>query len=415
MNYEESINYIKKISKFGSVFGLETMKRFLARLGNPEKGLRFVHVAGTNGKGSTTAYLSSILTEQGYKTGTYISPSVFCYNERFMLDGKMILDDDLALSMTTAKDAVEEMKKEGENLPTAFEIETALALLYFKAKGADICVLETGLGGRLDATNAVDKKLLAVVTKIGMDHMQILGSSLKKIAAEKLAIVKGCPLCTVEQPSEVMPLVYSLSESYVAKGYELLSYSDKGQTFSFEGMKYDIPLLGRHQIENASLAVLSAKVLNSKGFTVSDEAIYNGLKNTKWQGRFEIIDCVKGKLILDGAHNEDGAKALYSALCDYFPDRKIGAVMASFKDKEYQKTVEIISGAVDEIYTVNAEGERSLPAENLAEIASKFVKAKAFENIQDAISKMFVHHDVVVVCGTLSILKEVKALPLETL
>ena len=415
MNYEESINYIKKISKFGSVFGLETMKRFLARLGNPEKGLRFVHVAGTNGKGSTTAYLSSILTEQGYKTGTYISPSVFCYNERFMLDGKMILDDDLALYMTTAKDAVEEMKKEGENLPTAFEIETALALLYFKAKGADICVLETGLGGRLDATNAVDKKLLAVVTKIGMDHMQILGSSLKKIAAEKLAIVKGCPLCTVEQPSEVMPLVYSLSESYVAKGYELLSYSDKGQTFSFEGMKYDIPLLGRHQIENASLAVLSAKVLNSKGFTVSDEAIYNGLKNTKWQGRFEIIDCVKGKLILDGAHNEDGAKALYSALCDYFPDRKIGAVMASFKDKEYQKTVEIISGAVDEIYTVNAEGERSLPAENLAEIASKFVKAKAFENIQDAISKMFVHHDVVVVCGTLSILKEVKALPLETL
>ena len=415
MNYEESINYIKKISKFGSVFGLETMKKFLARLGNPEKGLRFVHVAGTNGKGSTTAYLSSILTEQGYKTGTYISPSVFCYNERFMLDGKMILDDDLALYMTTAKDAVEEMKKEGENLPTAFEIETALALLYFKAKGADICVLETGLGGRLDATNAVDKKLLAVVTKIGMDHMQILGSSLKKIAAEKLAIVKGCPLCTVEQPSEVMPLVYSLSESYVAKGYELLSYSDKGQTFSFEGMKYDIPLLGRHQIENASLAVLSAKVLNSKGFTISDEAIYNGLKNTKWQGRFEIIDCVKGKLILDGAHNEDGAKALYSALCDYFPDRKIGAVMASFKDKEYQKTVEIISGAVDEIYTVNAEGERSLPAENLAEIASKFVKAKAFENIQDAISKMFVHHDVVVVCGTLSILKEVKALPLETL
>ena len=415
MNYEESINYIKKISKFGSVFGLETMKKFLARLGNPEKGLRFVHVAGTNGKGSTTAYLSSILTEQGYKTGTYISPSVFCYNERFMLDGKMISDDDLALYMTTAKDAVEQMKKEGENLPTAFEIETALALLYFKAKGADICVLETGLGGRLDATNAVDKKLLAVVTKIGMDHMQILGSSLKKIAAEKLAIVKGCPLCTVEQPSEVMPLVYSLSESYVAKGYELLSYSDKGQTFSFEGMKYDIPLLGRHQIENASLAVLSAKVLNSKGFTISDEAIYNGLKNTKWQGRFEIIDCVKGKLILDGAHNEDGAKALYSALCDYFPDRKIGAVMASFKDKEYQKTVEIISGAVDEIYTVNAEGERSLPAENLAEIASKFVKAKAFENIQDAISKMFVHHDVVVVCGTLSILKEVKALPLETL
>ena len=415
MNYEESINYIKKISKFGSVFGLETMKKFLARLGNPEKGLRFVHVAGTNGKGSTTAYLSSILTEQGYKTGTYISPSVFCYNERFMLDGKMISNDDLALYMTTAKDAVEEMKKEGENLPTAFEIETALALLYFKAKGADICVLETGLGGRLDATNAVDKKLLAVVTKIGMDHIQILGSSLKEIAAEKLAIVKGCPLCTVEQPSEVMPLVYSLSESYVAKGYELLSYSDKGQTFSFEGMKYDIPLLGRHQIENASLAVLSAKVLNSKGFTISDEAIYNGLKNTKWQGRFEIIDCVKGKLILDGAHNEDGAKALYSALCDYFPDRKIGAVMASFKDKEYQKTVEIISGAVDEIYTVNAEGERSLPAENLAEIASKFVKAKAFKNIQDAISKMFVHHDVVVVCGTLSILKEVKALPLETL
>lgn len=415
MNYEESINYIKKISKFGSVFGLETMKKFLARLGNPEKGLRFVHVAGTNGKGSTTAYLSSILTEQGYKTGTYISPSVFCYNERFMLDGKMILDDDLALYMTTAKDAVEEMKKEGENLPTAFEIETALALLYFKAKGADICVLETGLGGRLDATNAVNKKLLAVVTKIGMDHMQILGSSLKEIAAEKFAIVKGCPLCTVEQPSEVMPHVYSLSESYVAKGYELLSYSDKGQTFSFEGMKYDIPLLGRHQIENASLAVLSAKVLNSKGFTISDEAIYNGLKNTKWQGRFEIIDCAKGKLILDGAHNEDGAKALYSALCDYFPDRKIGAVMASFKDKEYQKTVEIISGAVDEIYTVNAEGERSLPAENLAEIASKFVKAKAFENIQDAISKMFVNHDVVVVCGTLSILKEVKALPLETL
>ena len=206
-----------------------------------------------------------------------------------------------------------------------------------------------------------------------------------------------------------MPLVYSLSESYVAKGYELLSYSDKGQTFSFEGMKYFIPLLGRHQIENASLAILGAKVLNSKGFAVSDEAIY------KWQGRFEIIECSKGKIVIDGAHNEDGANALYNALCDYFPDRKIGAVMASFKDKEYPKTVEIISGAVDEIFTVNAEGERSLSAENLAEVAAKFVKAKAFKNIKDAISEMFVHHDVVVVCGTLSILKEVKALPLETL
>lgn len=415
MNYEESINYIKKISKFGSVFGLETMKRFLARLGNPEKELKFVHVAGTNGKGSTSAYLSSIFKAQGYKTGTYISPSVFRYNERFLFDGKMISDDDLALYMTTAKDAVEQMKKEGENLPTAFEIETALALLYFKAKGADICVLETGLGGRLDATNAVGNKLLAVVTKIGMDHMQILGGSLKEIAAEKLAIVRGCPLCTVEQPPEIMPLVYSVSESYVAKGFELLSYSDKGQTFMFEGMKYFTPLLGRHQIENASLAILGAKVLNSKGFAVSDEAIYNGLKNTKWQGRFEIIECPKGKIVIDGAHNEDGANALYNALCDYFPDKKIGAVMASFKDKEYQKTVEIISGAVDEIFTVNAEGERSLSAENLADVAAKFVKAKAFKNIKDAISEMFVHHDVVVVCGTLSILKEVKALPLETL
>lgn len=409
MNYNDAVSFITAKSKFGSKFGLDTIKRLLSEIGNPEDKLKFVHIAGTNGKGSTLCYLSSILICAGYKVGSYSSPSVFSYNERFMIGMNPIGDDEVARILTAVIEAADRIKKEGYDA-TAFEIETAAAFLCFLENGCDICVIETGLGGRLDATNAVKNKLLAVITEIGLDHCQILGNDLASIAKEKLAIADGVPLCTVMQKKEIMPLFLNHLMTYFAMDYEPLESSLDGQVFTFEGEDYFIRLLGDHQIQNASLAVLAAKVLNDTGVFISMDARHLGLIEAVWHGRFEIIRKKDNVFVLDGAHNKDGAEALAKTVKKYFAGEKVGGVVATFADKDYHATLKEFASCFDEIKAVDAVGDRSLDKNTLYKEASRLVKASVGKNLLDGISDMAKRYKTVVICGTLSVLKDARSI-----
>ena len=350
--YSEALRYIQNISRAGVDLGLERMRELLDILGSPDEKLNVVHIAGTNGKGSVSAYLTSILKEAGYKVGTYNSPSVFCYNERWLIDGAPIDDDLVARYMTVVKDAVDGENKLREALniapitPTAFEIETALAFVAFFDSDVDVCVMETGLGGRWDATNAMRSKTLAVITPIGLDHCEYLGDTLGAVAAEKAAIIDGdavtCPQCEEVTRALSSPYrdvdgnrIYPPCRLRVASEPVLLSSSLDGQKFLYEGKEYFIKMLGEHQLVNASIAICAARALAEKQFEISDKAIFDGLKGTLWRGRFEVIrdgsrfkiDIPKGKLlVLDGAHNPHGAATLKAAVERYLSGKRIALV-----------------------------------------------------------------------------------------
>lgn len=410
MDFVKAVEYVSNIEKFGSHLGLETINNLLDRLSRPDKGMKFVHVAGTNGKGSVTAFLTSILNEQGYNVGTFNSPSVFCYNERFLLSGKTASNKDIASVISSVKTVRDKMEKENLSLPTAFEIEFAAALLLFKEKKCDIVVLETGLGGRLDATNAVLKKEVAAITKIAFDHTAILGKTLFEIASEKAAIVKNCPLVTLSQDNEVMSAFKNINDLRVAETATLLSDDIKGQYFLYKGKRYFTKLLGSHQLINAALAIETAKVLNEKNIFVSDYAISNGIKKARIKGRFEIKKFGDGKInryfILDGAHNPDGAAALQKSLEHYFKDIPISLVFGMFEDKDYKTVAETLTKGKHAIYIVKPNSKRGLDGNKMLEIVKPFcqnsqVYPSEYEAVRAAINS---DAQVVCVCGSLSIL-----------
>ncbi|MEG1662992.1 MAG: Mur ligase family protein, partial [Clostridia bacterium] len=333
MFYKEAVDYIKNIERLGSDYGIERMRELLVLLGEPDKNLKFVHVAGTNGKGSVCAYLTQILMQAGHKVGTYNSPSVFCYNERFCINGKPISDDMVAKYMSIIRQAIENEQKMRDAFkldkfaPTAFEIETALMFSCFFEEECDICVIETGLGGRWDATNVIEDKELAVITSIGLDHCAILGDTLSKIAAEKAAITKKT-VVTCAQNDEIMQEIshpYNIENGekkfykvdvVVAKEATPISADLSGQKFLYDKKEYKIKLLGDHQLINASIAIAAAEQLNAR-WNITAENIRQGLQNTAWSARFEIVNDAKERfnisvphdkvLVLDGGHNPQGA------------------------------------------------------------------------------------------------------------
>ena len=289
MFYEEAVDYIRRIESDGSDYGLERERELLDAMGSPDRSFGIVHVAGTNGKGSVCAMLTSVFVAAGYRTGTYNSPSVLRYNERFLLDGVPFSDDKVSAYMTAVRDAV--LRERGlrssapdgegraramkEFRPTAFEQETALALSAFAAEGCDLAVLETGLGGRWDATNAVSDKLLAVIAKIGLDHCALLGDTLGEIAAEKAAIIKG-EAVTCPQEREAAEVLYPLAR--VSGVPRLISRSPAGQRFEYKGEEYLIRLLGEHQLLNAALAIEAAESVRKAGYPIPQSAVKEGLK-----------------------------------------------------------------------------------------------------------------------------------------
>ena len=422
MNYEEAMNFIQNTNKFGSVLGLDNIRELLERLGNPQDQLRVVHIAGTNGKGSTLAFLAGIFRESGYRAGRYVSPASFSYEERFRINEENISKKDLCFYMEKIKNVAEEMVKDGLSHPTMFEIETALSFLYFLDKKVDVVLLETGMGGRLDATNVVKKPIATVIASIGMDHMQFLGDTLEKIASEKAGIIKeGCPVISYDNTKEVNEVIKNKAKQMHAKvtfvnsaGIRVLQESLNGESFSYRSSdgrwyeKIEIPLLGRHQINNAALALETLNVIKNY-YCISDFQTEDGMRKTIWRGRIEILER-EPMVICDGAHNPDGVKSLLSFLQNNFTNQRLIYIMGVLSDKDYEQMVQILAPSADKIYTVAPDNPRALSSRELCNCISKYHQnveerqrlAECLSEVRQKAEK----DDVIIICGTLSFQNE---------
>ena len=422
MNYEEAMNFMQNTNKFGSVLGLDNIRELLERLGNPQDQLRVVHIAGTNGKGSTLAFLAGIFRESGYRAGRYVSPASFSYEERFRINEENISKKDLCFYMEKIKNVAEEMVKDGLSHPTMFEIETALSFLYFLDKKVDVVLLETGMGGRLDATNVVKKPIATVIASIGMDHMQFLGDTLEKIASEKAGIIKeGCPVISYDNTKEVNEVIKNKAKQMHAKvtfvnsaGIRVLQESLNGESFSYRSSdgrwyeKIEIPLLGRHQINNAALALETLNVIKNY-YCISDFQTEDGMRKTIWRGRIEILER-EPMVICDGAHNPDGAKSLLSFLQNNFTNQRLIYIMGVLSDKDYEQMVQILAPSADKIYTVAPDNPRALSSRELCNCISKYHQnveerqrlAECLSEVRQKAEK----DDVIIICGTLSFQNE---------
>lgn len=420
MTYNEARVYLDEVSKYGSVLGLDTVRDLLCELGNPEDSLKFIHIAGTNGKGSVLAYTSTILSEAGYRIGRYVSPTVVSYLERIQIDGEWIPEDEFAACVEEVQKAIASMEAKGETSPTVFEAETAIAFLYFKKKKCDLVVLETGLGGTLDATNIVKNTVAAVFASISKDHMGFLGNTLKEIAENKAGIIKsGCVAITSLQNAEVMEVLRHKSAEMQCelkvvdpKEAVILKEDWNGQLFSYDRWeRIWISLAGRHQIANAVVTLGLIETLIEKGYHIMEESVRSGFEKTVWPGRFTCIG--KNPLfIIDGAHNEDAARRLAESVTTYFQHRRLILIMGIFKDKEYEKIAQIMAPLAERIYTVTLPDEnRTLSAEMLQKIVEPYCeKSEAALDVKGAVSAAYhvaESEDVILAFGSLSYLGQV--------
>lgn len=419
MNYKEARVYLDEVSKYGSVLGLESMRELLHRLGDPQNELKFIHISGTNGKGSVLAYLSTILSGAGYRTGRYISPTLFSYRERIQVDGEYIEKESLACHVTAIAAAAEDMQKAGLPSPTVFEIETALAFLYFKEKRCDIVTLEVGCGGLLDATNVITTTLMEVIASISMDHTDLLGDTLAKIAAQKAGIIKpDTMVVSAQQKSEAAQVIEDtckeqhctlqmVDESKISN----VHYGAEGQTFSYKTWEnVAISLAGSYQIKNAALALEGVEALRKLGYALSDQQVREGLLHTAWRGRFTTLRR-DPTVIIDGAHNPAAALELKESLERYFPGKTLYFVMGMFKDKDYAQVIDLTAPLARHIITVETPGNpRAMPARELAEAVGKVNPSVEWaDSVAHGVEKalaMARKEDAVIVFGSLSFLGE---------
>lgn len=417
MNYRQAMEYMEGLAGCGIQPGLDSIRELCRRLGNPQNSIKWVHIAGTNGKGSTLAYISTILACAGYRTGRYISPTIREYRERIQVNGKMISQASLCRILEKVKAVCEEMLADGLSQPTPFEVETAMAFLYFQEKNCEIGVLETGMGGLEDATNIITGTLVEVITSIGMDHMKFLGDTLEKIAFQKAGIIKpDSTVVCMKQKEQVENVVRERAEAVgaafvLSHGEEAsrIKYGLEKQIFDLGAYKkLEISLAGQFQIDNAVLAVTVCEELGKKGFPVTEKALRQGLKETTWPGRLTVLG--KHPLFLaDGAHNEDAAEKLAASIEFYFTNRRIIYIMGVLKDKEYEKVIALTHGYADQIITVTPpENPRALPALSLAqEVAKVHPAVTAASSIEEAVEMAQLlagKDDVILAFGSLSYL-----------
>lgn len=419
MNYAEARVYLDEVSKYGSVLGLENMRELLGRLGNPQDDLKFIHISGTNGKGSVLAYLSTILSGGGYRTGRYISPTLFSYRERIQVDEQKIEKESLAHHVTAIAKAIEEMKAENAGNPTAFEVETALAFLYFKEKDCDIVVLETGLGGALDATNIIKTTVMEVIAPISMDHMEFLGDTLEKIAMQKAGIIKPhtAVVSASQEPDAKKVLDHVCKENqcsmYMVDPAQITDvlYDVEEQQFSYKNWKnVKITLAGNYQILNAALALEGVEELRRLGYHLSEEQVRQGLYRAVWRGRFTLLS-KNPAVIIDGAHNPGAAKELKHSLDLYFKGKDLYYIFGVFQDKDYQEVIRLTAPLAKHIVTVQTPGNpRALPADKLKEaVQAVNPSVEAAQSIQEAVKKslqLAKKEDAIIIFGSLSFLGE---------
>lgn len=378
MNYESALEYIHAVQWAGHKPGLSRTRTLLAALGDPHKKLRFVHVAGTNGKGSTAAMLASCLQAAGYRVGLYTSPFINRFNERIQVNGEQIPDDALVRLVERVRPAADAMA----DVPTEFEIITALGMLWFEEEKCDIVVLEVGLGGRLDSTNVIDAPEAAVIARIGLDHTKLLGTTLAAIAGEKAGIVKpGSAVVSWPQDAEAMAVV----EAAAAAADDTLTVPDFSR-LAVGAVDWNAPgapvrsfsygrfanlrtkLLGSYQPSNAALAIETAVALRERGWRISDEAVRQGVADAAWPGRFEIVRAGEGEptIVVDGGHNPQGAQALVDSLVDVFPGRKPVFIIGVLEDKDYPVMLETVLPHGSAFVAVAPDNPRALPASKLA-------------------------------------------------
>lgn len=419
MDFLEAQNYLEKVrSQKGIVLGLDTMRHLMVKLNNPQDKVKFIQVAGTNGKGSTAAYLTSILSEAGIKVGRYTSPAVFSSTEQYFACGSCISESEYAKGVTAVAEAAASL--DGET-PTAFEQETALAFWYFAKKGCELAILEAGLGGDMDATNIVTTTVCSIITSISMDHCRILGNKISEIAAHKAGIIKpGAPVICIEQKEDAMEPIRAAAKAADTPLYEVHRdevrqiFSDKRESIVFfrEFENLHLKMLGSCQPENAALAVQAASVL-SRSYPIEKKHIYDGIEKTRWGGRFELHSG-SPDIILDGAHNPDGIRRLRESVNQMFGAVPICYVCGVLADKDYEKEIEILFGRASNVFTVTPPSPRAMKSTDLkAAIKKRFsqLKVTSFDSedgIEKAMEAAVSQNNPVVVCGTLTILARVK-------
>lgn len=421
----DAIEKIHGFDRFGSVLGLERMNLLLEKLGHPEQGLRVIHVAGTNGKGSVCRYLYEALQENGYQAGMYISPFIQSFHERIQFDGEFITDQELERHTDQVVEKAGEMVKEGFDSPTEFEVVTAIAFLYFAAKKADFVILEVGLGGIGDSTNVVEKPLISVITSISYDHMQQLGNTLEQIAGEKAGIIKeGVPVVSnVEQREAAAVIARKAYEKgcvlYDATKlkYGIREESAAGTLFDMEiyGTDYSetrISMAGRHQVENAKTALIALEILRKRGIIkVTRNKLYQGMEKARQPGRFEIFG-EKPVVILDGAHNEAGAKALRQAMESYYKGQETLVVAGMLADKETEKIAEHFRAISNQFIATQPDNPRKLPAAELADLLKQDGGSCETAENADAAFAMAMDRkpcpDVVLFAGSLYLIGEIR-------
>ena len=389
MNITEALQYIDGTQWFGSKPGLERTEALLDKLGRPQDRLKYIHIAGTNGKGSCAAMLASILKAAGYRTGLYTSPYLFRFHERMQINGEPVSDEALADLVTRIRPLAEAM----DDHPTEFELITAAALLWFAEEHCDIVVLEVGLGGRLDATNVIAAPEAAVLMNIGLDHTAVLGDTLEQIAAEKAGILKpGCEAVAYQQQESVLE-VFRQKAREVGAGLHVADFSQlvpefdslEGQSFTYRGEPYALALLGDHQLRNAAVVLETVEVLRRRGWRIPRDAVEHGLYATAWPARFEPVS-EEPPFIVDGGHNPQCAESVRRNLLHYFPESRRVLLVGVLRDKDYPALFDILNEAADAWVCVTPNSERALPAAELGKFLERYGKpVTVCESIPDGV------------------------------
>ncbi|MGL5713252.1 MAG: bifunctional folylpolyglutamate synthase/dihydrofolate synthase [Paraclostridium sp.] len=427
MNYNEALTYIHESHKFGMRLGLDNIKKLLELLGNPQNNLNIIHVAGTNGKGSTCSFISTILKESGYKVGLYTSPYLETFTERIRVNGENIPEGEVARIITIIKEKIDIMVREGYSYPTEFEIVTAMAFYYYYDQSVDYVALEVGLGGRYDATNVIDNPLVSVIASISLDHTGILGDTIGKIAYEKGGIIKeNSTVIVYPQRKEAKEVIKEIciekNSTYIECNFNDINIKKcniNSQKFDciINDKQYndlEIKLIGDHQTNNSILALTVIDFINNKNqLDISEESIKRGLIETRWPGRIEKIK-EEPMFIIDGAHNEDGAKSLAKSIDKFIQGRNLTLVIGMLEDKDINSVLDILIPRFNKVITTTPDNPRAMDASILMNKIKEYNKEVVCKpNIDDAISYALENSkidDVIISAGSLYMIGEVRTL-----
>ena len=417
MTLDEALRYIHEVCWKGTIPGLERIQALLDAMGNPERKCKFVHVTGTNGKGSTCAMVASILRKAGYKTGLYTSPYLIRFNERIQINGEQISDADICELTEYVKPFAESIFER----PTEFEMVTAIGFEYFARHKCDIVVCEVGMGGEFDATNVIPAPEAAVICNIGLDHTEVLGDTLEKIAGAKAGIIKpGCDAVLYRERPSVEAVFEERCKALNAPLHKadfdslhLLSHSLEGQVFDWERFHaLRLPLLGEHQLHNAAVALTTARVLQKRGWKITDEQIRDGIESVRWPGRFELMR-KDPMFIIDGGHNPQCIEALVKNIRDYLPGRELTVLTGVLGDKDFHCMYRDVAQYAKEFITITPANPRALTAEKLADYLRQFGKpVTACDVVADGVRLAIEHagKDGVVLCyGSLYMIGDIDA------